>query len=134
MSQKRTMPTKAKIVEHWNATYGYYYTEQDCWGCGLNTTALDRAHLFARCKGGPDEEDNLILLCRTCHLSIQEPLSDTIEEANHIKKLILQGLPFFSIQWSFYTEKIKSGIYDKSDLTSIGISKEDIEKFKEVTK
>jgi 5-methylcytosine-specific restriction endonuclease McrA len=134
MSQKRKMPTKAKIVEYWNATYDHYFTDDYCWGCGTNTTELDRAHLFARCKGGPDEENNLILLCRTCHISIQEPVSDTIEEANHIKKLILEGLPFWSIKWFFYTEKIKSGIYDKTDLTSIGVSKEDIEKFKEVIK
>jgi hypothetical protein len=34
----------------------------------------------------------------------------------------------------FYAEKIKSGIYDKTDLTRIGISKEDLEQFKQIMK
>lgn len=134
MSQKRTMPTKAKIVTHWNLTYNQEFTSKNCWGCGGNAQTLERAHLFAKCKGGLDEEDNLILLCRICHVSIQEPVSDTIEEANHIKKLILDGNPFFKIIFTLYVQKIQSGIYEKTDLNRLGISVEDMNKFKEITK
>ena len=134
MSQKRTMPTKAKIIAHWNLTYEQEFTSKNCWGCGGNAETLERAHLLAKCKGGADEENNLILLCRICHVSIQEPVSDTIEQAEHIKSLILDGFPFWKIMFTFYAEKIKGGVYDKTDLTRIGVSKEDLEKFKEITK
>ena len=134
MSQKRTMPTKAKIMAHWNLTYNQEFTSKNCWGCGGNSQTLERAHLLAKCKGGADEEDNLILLCRICHVTIQEPVSDTIEEANHIKKLILEGNPFFKILYTLYVQKIQSGVYEKTDLSRLGISAEDLNKFKQLTK
>ena len=134
MSQKRTMPTKAKIVEHWNAKYDEDFSANYCWGCGHKCNYLERAHLLAKCEGGTDEENNLILLCRICHVAIQEHVSNTIEEANHIKEMILEGMPFYKIHSVFYAEKIKSGIYDKTDLTRIGVSKEDLEQFKQIMK
>lgn len=134
MSQKRTMPTKAKIIAHWNLTYSQEFTSKNCWGCGGNAQTLERAHLLAKCKGGADEEDNLILLCKICHVTIQEPVSETIEEANHIKNLILEGCPFWQIMFSFYIEKIKSGVYEKTDFTRLGITSGQMSEFKEITK
>ena len=39
-----------------------------CWACGMiYDGGLERAHIQARCNGGPDTVDNLHLLCSTCH-------------------------------------------------------------------
>jgi hypothetical protein len=51
-----------------------------------------------------------------------------------LKEMILEGMPFYKIHSVFYAEKIKSGIYDKTDLTRIGVSKEDLEQFKQIMK
>jgi len=67
-------------------------------------------------------------------VAIQKHGSNTIEEANHIKEMILEGMPFHKIHSVFYAEKITSGIYDKTDLTRIGVSKEDLEQFKQIMK
>jgi len=39
-----------------------------CWACGMiPTRGLERAHIQARCNGGPDTVENLHLLCCYCH-------------------------------------------------------------------
>lgn len=134
MKQKRTMASQAKIVKHWNLTHDTTFDNTYCWGCGQKSDNLHRAHLLAHSAGGSGEEDNLILLCWFCHCAIQEPLSSNQSDADYVKKLILDGLPFFRIHWAFYAEKIKSGLYDNTCLTHVGISNNDLENFKKYAK
>ena len=67
--KRRNMPSQKKIFEYWESRLDSIYPQQ-CFACSsLDTTRLERAHIFARCDGGSDKVDNLHLLCRHCHVS-----------------------------------------------------------------
>jgi hypothetical protein len=80
-SQKRTMPTVAKVRAHWAGWVRDTMDDDDespltmedgrkgglCYACGLYWTDCERAHIVARSNGGTDSVDNLHMLCRTCH-------------------------------------------------------------------
>ncbi len=43
-----------------------------CFACGYDwgiLAPLEAAHIVARCDGGSDGVDNMVILCRTCHRS-----------------------------------------------------------------
>ena len=68
MTQKRKMPTKKKIFEHWeNIILNSDELDSDtCWGCGFPAN-LERCHIHARCESFNDDLSNLVLLCKECH-------------------------------------------------------------------
>jgi hypothetical protein len=51
-----------------------------CFACGFDagrsSGKLDRAHIIARCEGGPDTVDNLHILCLSCHKASEGLLGD----------------------------------------------------------
>jgi len=84
------------IRKHWASFFwqkkGYdsefeFIEEKTCFACGLNWDGFDNplegAHIIARCNGGSDEVDNLLLLCRCCHRA---------QEANSIICLDREGV------------------------------------------
>ena len=129
MSRNLSMPSKDEITIHWKKKYDTTFNNNFCWGCGFSHSTLHRAHLLAHCNGGNEHPDNLILLCKLCHYEIQEYHTNTKEEADKIKSLILEGMPFFSIRVKIYSEKIKLGLYDNF-LIEQGFTKNDIDKIK----
>jgi 5-methylcytosine-specific restriction endonuclease McrA len=131
IKKNRTMPNVNLIVEHWNTKYNLFFDKYYCWGCGFPCNFLHRAHLLARSSGGSNNCDNLILLCRDCHLGIQENFTYSEREAERIKYLILDGMPFFSIQKNRILTNAKLGLYDHL-IESIGVSKNDFELFKKI--
>ncbi|MBP3213759.1 MAG: HNH endonuclease [Bacteroidaceae bacterium] len=42
-----------------------------CWYCGkeMEPSKLTKDHVFPRCKGGVDDMDNIIMVCKTCNSS-----------------------------------------------------------------
>jgi 5-methylcytosine-specific restriction endonuclease McrA len=69
------MPTRQRIKEYWNNTlvaYGKFDKDEIfqgdyCFACGYDNGPTIRAHIQAKCNGGPDEVENLHLLCPCCH-------------------------------------------------------------------
>jgi HNH endonuclease len=72
----RRMPNEGSIRRYWAtrldlAKKGFdsdleFLEHGICFACGWEKT-LERAHITPRCDGGPDSEDNLHMLCKTCH-------------------------------------------------------------------
>ena len=83
MSQERRMPTKSAIKNHWDSQLvllGKFDSIEEVWeadycfACGMldgkdDAHFTERAHIFARAKGGKDTPDNLHLLCHLCHIA-----------------------------------------------------------------
>jgi hypothetical protein len=68
-AQRRKMPSCAAIWTYW-AALGFEGSRFTCMGCGRRSDGhnLDRAHVKARCDGGPDAVYNLVLVCGECHV------------------------------------------------------------------
>ena len=81
----RRMPGVAAIVKHWQAqgapiAVDWSEAHDHCWRCGCDLVRgfsakhseddafPHRAHIVPRSLGGSDTADNLIILCRRCHL------------------------------------------------------------------
>jgi 5-methylcytosine-specific restriction endonuclease McrA len=58
-----------------------FVLERDGWRCQQCGARehLDVHHLLARSRGGPDEERNLMTLCRRCHREFHEGTSGDFE-------------------------------------------------------
>jgi hypothetical protein len=54
-----------------------------CQVCG-STDLLEAHHLVPRSQGGPDTEENLVLLCRSCHRKRHEELLKLQREGNEL--------------------------------------------------
>ena len=79
--QKRRMPSEKAIREHWRPWLEARIDDPDespvvdddgvrtrlCFACGMYCKVVEKAHITAKCNGGPDTVDNLHMLCRTCH-------------------------------------------------------------------
>ena len=70
MPAKRNMPSHAKVFQYWQENGAIFATKHICMHCGYEAKGhnLDRAHIIAKCDGGPDTVDNLVLVCRPCHI------------------------------------------------------------------
>lgn len=71
MSSKRKQFKAADIVAFWYPLFaGKFDDEEDmarsCFRCGYDH-GLQKAHIVALADGGPDEIENIHLLCRPCH-------------------------------------------------------------------
>ena len=109
MSQKRNMPTKKAILKHWSIEYDMELYDDICWGCSFQSTTY-RCHLLAKCKGGNEDVNNLILLCNFCHNIQEHYYSNSIEDSNKFKKMIINNPPFLNIKCDYYNSLIKNGI------------------------
>lgn len=96
MIDYKSMPSKAKIARYWldkklpNGDLVIEdWLEPCCWACGIweydeneeklieeenftdtwnyNANYLERCHIIPRALGGRNSEDNLFLMCKTCH-------------------------------------------------------------------
>jgi hypothetical protein len=111
--------TKREITQFWINKYGnlqnekWYFDEEICWGCGCETYGnIDRCHLIAYVFCQNNNIDNLILLCRNCHI-YQENFTKDLENANYIKSLILQGYPFKKMMLNNNIDKLNLMINNK---------------------
>ena len=69
---KRRSFSKTVIVEHWvNSTKFNCCMTDICWVCGEFSLSLDKCHIKPLWRGGVDELDNIVLLCRNCHLDTE---------------------------------------------------------------
>lgn len=65
---KRKSYSKNAIVDHWLDDGRFFCVMTDvCWICGRCTRFTEKCHIKPLWKGGIDELDNLVLLCRNCH-------------------------------------------------------------------
>ena len=80
MRNKRRMPTKKQIVEHWRPRWSEFNTfdsagemsDDICFACGIECKP-ERAHIKARFECGYDDSaENLHLLCWMCHLTTEK--------------------------------------------------------------
>jgi len=42
-------------------------------GGSRHAAVLELHHILPRCKGGTNDDDNLIVVCRHCHVAIHKP-------------------------------------------------------------
>lgn len=80
------MPSVGSIVSHWRRQ-GYEAQKFICMECQQYFLKLERAHIVAKCDGGADDVDNLVLVCRTCHV-----LTDGRTKEMWVKKLLGDGI------------------------------------------
>tara|TARA_R110000803_G_scaffold202516_1_gene267718 strand:+ start:49 stop:444 length:396 start_codon:yes stop_codon:yes gene_type:complete len=73
MNKRKGMPTKKKIYEYW---FDNFFLDQygiklgglgDCFACGFNMK-VERSHILPINQSGDNSEENLHLLCPTCHV------------------------------------------------------------------
>ena len=96
LRKRGPMPSKRAILEHWTALmWDAPKDTKMCWGCGFEGR-IERAHLNASCYGGDESLDNLVLLCKPCHL-MQEVICTTIEGERNFREAILDEAPFIGV-------------------------------------
>lgn len=105
------MPTKKAIFEHWENKHKMELYDNVCWGCAF-PSVLYRCHLLAKCKGGKDDVDNLILLCSFCHNIQENYFSDNNKLSNEFKQMIIDYPPFLNLRFNHFDSLIKHGIVD----------------------
>ena len=126
--KRLNMPKKKDIKNHWAIKYNDdFFLQDDCWGCGLPFNT-ERCHLFSHHKGGSMHPDNLILLCKMCHNHIQERMTDTKDDAEYIRELIIDSCPFMLIQFNFMKQLIDLKLLPKNYVLKIPGLKEYYEK------
>lgn len=66
----RKMPTHSAVFRYWRGKGCIRPDKFTCMHCGYKAIGhnLERAHIVARCDGGPDEVENLVLVCHPCHV------------------------------------------------------------------
>ena len=72
--RKAIKTTKEEIVNYWagqvfEGTLSVDFSEahERCWRCGCKRN-LERCHIIPDSLGGEDKPENLVLLCKRCHL------------------------------------------------------------------
>jgi len=78
MVKKVLKATKKRIKNYWyteirkhgkftEVSKASFLKNNQCFACERGAKNLERAHILARCEGGPDSLNNLHLLCSACH-------------------------------------------------------------------
>jgi|TARA_B100001057_G_C22258597_1_gene722285 5-methylcytosine-specific restriction endonuclease McrA len=81
MNKRKGMPTKKKIYKHWfnNSFLDQYGIELgdlgDCFACGFHVR-VERCHIQPINQGGGNSEENLHLLCPSCHIESEDLTGD----------------------------------------------------------
>ena len=103
----RNMPTQKKILYYWMEIINDLPNNiKTCWACGFDF-GTQRCHIKARCNGGNDSVDNLVLLCSECH-KMQELHCSTINGENDFREKIKNGSPYMAHQFSVQISKAKT--------------------------
>lgn len=113
MGQKREMPSKEKIFNHWKNILNLdpINDKNMCWGCGFNIGLLERCHIEDRWINENDNVSNLVLLCKTCHC-MQETCCVNEKGRKIFIQNLIDGTPFMTIRMKELFAKWQSGIYD----------------------
>jgi hypothetical protein len=70
---RRRVPSVDRILRYWLACgfpFSPHADKPACFACHIRYSewrGLERAHLVAHCRGGPEIEPNFALLCGACH-------------------------------------------------------------------
>lgn len=72
--RKAIKTTKEEIVNYWAGqvcegilSVDFSEAHERCWRCGCKRN-LERCHIIPNSLGGEDKPENLVLLCKRCHL------------------------------------------------------------------
>ena len=68
--------TRGRYGDDWDEIRQMIYRRDNftCQSCGITHIKLDVHHTIPYLDGGSNEIDNLISLCRSCHMKIEHPL------------------------------------------------------------
>ena len=99
VSMKRAMPTKQAIFDYWRDRLldldGWdRKVNEFCWACGF-PSMTHRCHIVAKCDGGQDTVENLMLLCPDCH-KLQESQCATPEGRQQFLIAMEDGAPYMA--------------------------------------
>ncbi|PAD92949.1 HNH endonuclease [Shouchella clausii] len=98
-----------KIVDECGLSVDASEATERCWRCGYKAR-LERCHIVPESLGGGDSPDNLVLLCKRCH--IENPnVNDPEIMWDWIRAY---GTPFYDTFWSIEGFKEYKFIYGKS--------------------
>ncbi|MBP2025082.1 HNH endonuclease [Peptoniphilus stercorisuis] len=118
--RKNIKTTKKEIVNYWfnkidesNLSVDFTEAHERCWRCGYKVP-LERCHIIPDSLGGEDSPENLVLLCKRCH----------IENPNGFDKDIMWDW-IFAYKTSLYdTFWIDRGIEEYNRIYSVSIEEE----------
>ena len=85
-------------------------TKSHCFECGvLCDPKPERAHIIAKCDGGPDTVDNLVLVCHWCHVLTDGRTKDEwmYRLINGSGGITFAGLDMFRIPSDFLVKMVK---------------------------
>ena len=84
-----------------------------CWYCGkeMETAKLTKDHVFPRSKGGDNDMDNIIMVCKTCNSSKGD--MDLFEWYAEIRKEWPPINVFVHYLKNIYLYSVESGLMDK---------------------
>jgi len=92
---KRNMPSKWQIHKYWSLIlWDMPDNVKTCWACGFEGY-IHRAHIKARCCGGSDDVNNMILICSDCH-KLQEVVCDTEQGRKEFVESLMDGAPYMT--------------------------------------
>lgn len=95
--RKPIKTTKKEIVDYWASkqeevglSVDWSEAHERCWRCGYKKP-LERCHIIPDSLGGKDEPENLVLLCKRCHIE-----APNVEDKNFMWDWIrAYGTPFY---------------------------------------
>jgi|GEM_PF-1418063 len=72
-SKNKKGPTNREIAAHWathesecGLSVDWAEAHERCWGCGYECK-LEQCHIIPNSRGGSNQPENLVLLCKRCH-------------------------------------------------------------------
>lgn len=136
----RQMASIAEIVAYWSRhedesglAVDWAEAHKRCWGCGRKRWKrnFDRCHIVPRSLGGSNRADNLVLLCRRCHIqapNVKDPSFMWFWLRSH-------AVPLYDAEWIISGLEEYQRLFGKrtfSSLKSLDISqlKRMVEKFR----
>jgi hypothetical protein len=105
----RQLKTKKQEIREYWADKMFECPEdlETCWGCGI-TGRTQRCHIQAVCDGGTDSPDNLMLLCKMCHI-MQETICGHAVNRTQFIEAIKDGAPFMTARLKYFMIMEKYG-------------------------
>lgn len=115
-NREQIKTTKEEIVDYWESkqeesdlSVDWAEAHERCWRCGYKKP-LERCHIIPDSLGGKDEPENLVLLCKRCHIE-----APNVEDKNFMWDWIrAYGTPFYDTFWKIRAHKEYEFIYKKS--------------------
>lgn len=114
--RKPIKTTKKEIADYWGKyqeecglSVDWSEAEERCWRCGYKKP-LERCHIIPDSLGGEDKPENLVLLCKRCHIEAPNVESKTFMW----EWLRAYGTPFYDTFWKIRAYEEYKFIYKKS--------------------